>query len=76
MFAGTGPGNVKNNKGTGTPQRAESKTASAFDINNEGKRNRIGHVNFSLFSDISRCKIGDFVVFYLQAKALFSAYSR
>jgi len=71
MFAGTGPGNVKNNKGTGTPQRAESKTGCDFDINNEGKRNRIGHVNFSLLSDISRCKIGDFVVFYLQAKALF-----
>lgn len=71
MFAGIGPGNVINNEETVSSQSSESKTGSDFDINNEGKRNRIGHVNFSLLSDISRCKIGDFVVFYLQAKALF-----
>lgn len=71
MFAGTGPGNVKNNEETGSSQSSESKTASDFNIDDEGKGNRKGHVNFSLLSDISRCRIGDFVIFYLQAKALF-----
>lgn len=57
MFAGTG--------------RGKDLAKSIFDINNEGKGYHIGHVNFSLLNDISRCRIGDLVVFYLQSKALF-----